>query len=143
MREPVLDARMSLTHTVAPDDVAAFSGEVVHELYGTACVVREMEHVARLHILPLLETGEGSVGREVVIRHRAPVAVGEEVEFTATVSSWTRRTLTTDVVARHGDRVIAEGHVVQGVVDADAFARNYGRSNSNDHPVTEVNSVTG
>lgn len=125
MREPLLGAQTSLTHTVTSDDTAAFSGETVHELYGTAYVVREMEHAARLHLLPLLEANESSVGSEVLIRHRAPVAVGEEVQFTATVTSWTTRTLTADVVALHGNSIVAEGYVVQRVVDAVSFARNY------------------
>lgn len=109
------------THVVTAADVAAFDGTVVHPVYGTACVVRDMEHVARLALLPLLEDGEAGAGREVLCRHLAPVPVGEAVEFTAVVTGQSSRALTCAVQARCRGRLVAEGHVVQAVVDPLTF----------------------
>src|SRR6266511_2215406 len=60
-------------HTVTEADVAAFADGLVHRVYGTAAMVRDMEYSARLVLLDLLEPGEEGVGAEGCCRHLALV----------------------------------------------------------------------
>jgi fluoroacetyl-CoA thioesterase len=108
-------------HTVGEADTAAFADGVVHRVYGTAAMVRDMEYAARLVLLPLLEPGEEGVGAEVWCRHLAPVPVGAAVELVATAAEQTARRLVCSVEARHGGVLVGEGRVIQVVVDADRF----------------------
>ncbi len=108
-------------HTVTDDDVAAFAGGVVHRVYGTAAMVRDMEYAARLVLLDLLEADEEGVGAEVWCRHLAPVPVGATVELAATAVEQAPRRLVCEVKARSGGVLVGEGRVVQAVVEAGGF----------------------
>jgi fluoroacetyl-CoA thioesterase len=108
-------------HTVTEADVAAFAGGVVHRVYGTAAMVRDMEYAARLVLLDLLEPGEEGVGAEVWCRHLVPVPVGGTVELLATAVDQGDRRLACQVEAWHGGRLAGEGRVVQVIVEAGAF----------------------
>ena len=102
-------------------DLAGFADGVVHRVYGTAAMVRDMEYAARLVLLPLLEPGEEGVGAEVWCRHHAPVPVGSAVELTATATEQTGRRLVCRVEARRGGELVGEGAVTQVVVDRAGF----------------------
>ena len=108
-------------HTVTDADVAAFAGGVVHRVYGTAAMVRDMEYTARLVLLDLLEAGEEGVGAEVWCRHLAPVPVGATVELVATAVEQGPRRLVCEVEARSDGVPAGEGRVVQAVVEAGGF----------------------
>ena len=94
---------------------------MVHRVYGTGAMVRDMEYAARLVLLPLLEAGEEGVGAEVWCRHVAPVPVGAAVELAATVTQQTARRLVCRVQARCDGRLVGEGTVTQVIVDAARF----------------------
>ena len=99
-------------------DRAAFADGVVHDVYGTACMVRDMEYAARLVLLPLLEPGEEGVGAEVWCRHLAPVPVGAILDLTATATDQSGRRLVCRVEARGADGgLVGEGTVTQVIID--------------------------
>jgi len=108
-------------HTVTEADVAAFADGVVHPVYGTAAMVRDMEYAARLVLLDLLEPGEEGVGAEVWCRHLAPVPVGATVELLATATEQATRRLVCRVEARHQGQLVGEGRVTQVVIDPERF----------------------
>jgi fluoroacetyl-CoA thioesterase len=109
--------------TVRDADVPAFGNAGVHDVYGTAAMVRDMERAARMVLEPLLEPGEDGVGAEVWCRHLAPVPVGASVEVAATVVEQTRRRLVCQVEARHDGQLVGEGTVTQVIVDPARFLR--------------------
>jgi fluoroacetyl-CoA thioesterase len=108
-------------HVVGQADTPAFGNGAVHAVYGTAAMVRDMEHAARLVLLPLLEPGEEGVGAEVWCRHLAPVPLGATVELLATATEQRGRRLVCSVEARHDGRLVGEGRVTQVVVDPNQF----------------------
>lgn len=116
MHTPTLDTVATLEHIVVPEDAPLFSGELIHPVYGTAAAVRDMEHAARLCLLPLLEEGEFGVGREVHIRHRRPLGYGSIVLVEARITGFTRNTLRCDITSRHRGELVADGFVVQGIL---------------------------
>ncbi len=121
MRLAAPGATAGWTVEVTEADRAAFADGVVHDVYGTAAMVRDMEYAARLVLLPLREQGEEGVGAEVWCRHLAPVPVGAVVELVATATEQTDRRLVCRVEARHDGRLVGEGTVTQIVVDARHF----------------------
>jgi fluoroacetyl-CoA thioesterase len=121
MRPLLPAATASHRHTVTEADIAPFADGVVHRVYGTAAMVRDMEHAARLVLVDLLETGEEGVGAEVWCRHLAPVPVGATVELVATATEQGVRRLVCRVEARRDGRLVGEGRVTQVVVDPRRF----------------------
>jgi fluoroacetyl-CoA thioesterase len=121
MRGAGAAATASYRHTVSEADVAAFAIGVVHRVYGTAAMVRDMEYAARLVLLDLLEPEEEGVGAEVWCRHLAPVPVGATVELLAVVVEQDDCRLVCRVEARHHGKLAGEGRVVQVVVQAGSF----------------------
>jgi predicted thioesterase len=121
MRAAAAGAAASHRHVVTEADVAAFAGGVVHRVYGTAAMVRDMEYAARLLLLELLEPGEEGVGAEVWCRHLAPVPVGAAVELLATATEQAGRRLVCRVEARRDGHLVGEGRVTQVVVDPGRF----------------------
>jgi predicted thioesterase len=118
-----LAAASSASHriTVREADVPEFGNAGVHEVYGTAAMVRDMERAARMVLEPLLEPGEDGVGAEVWCRHLAPVPVGASVEVVATATEQSRRRLVCRVEARHDGRLVGEGTVTQVIIDPARF----------------------
>jgi fluoroacetyl-CoA thioesterase len=117
--EPAASAALRVT--VREGDAPGFGNGDVHQVYGTAAMVRDMEHAARLVLEPLLEPGEEGVGAEVWCRHLAPVPIGAGVEVTATATEQTRRRLVCRVETRHDGRLVGEGTVTQVIVDPARF----------------------
>jgi fluoroacetyl-CoA thioesterase len=114
-------ATASHRHTVTEADAPPFGNGAVHRVYGTAAMVRDMEHAARMVLLELLEPGEEGVGAEVWCRHLAPVPMGATVELVATVTEQAARRLVCRVEARHDGRLVGEGQVTQVVIDPGRF----------------------
>lgn len=110
-------ASATLHVTVTPNDVPAFANGAVHQVYSTAAMVRDMEHAARLVLLPLLEPGEEGVGAEVWCRHEAPVPIGSRVEIVATAVEQTPRRLVCRVVVHNRGQVVGHGTVTQVIID--------------------------
>jgi predicted thioesterase len=102
-------------------DVPEFGNAGVHDVYGTAAMVRDMERAARMVLEPLLEPGEDGVGAEVWCRHLAPVPVGASVEVAATAIEQTGRRLVCQVEARSDGRLVGEGTVTQVIIDPARF----------------------
>ena len=121
MRPVAKGATASHRHTVTEADVAAFADGVVHAVYGTAAMVRDMEYAARLVLLELLDPGEEGVGAEVWCRHLAPVPVGATVELEATATEQAGRRLVCQVEARYQGNLVGEGRVTQVVIDPAKF----------------------
>lgn len=106
---------------VSEADRAAFDDEVVHDVYGTAAVVRHAEQVSRWLFRRCLADGEEGVGKEISVVHHHPVAVGTEVALTATVVASSDRHMVTEVVVREGEAEAATARFTQVVVDAETF----------------------
>lgn len=118
---PPAGSTASLTVTVTEETTARFDDEDVHDVYGTAALVRHVEQVSRRLLTPCLEPHEEGVGATISVRQHAPVRVGERVELVATVTEADARRLVTSVVARHAGRVVAEATFTQAAVDRAAF----------------------
>lgn len=96
---------------------ARFFEVELHPVYATFAIAQHAEYAGRQAILPFVESGEDAVGTAIALEHRASAPVGAIVEHTAQVESVEGRSITCSVRVTWGDRLLAEGHTVQRVVN--------------------------
>ena len=103
-------------HVVKPQDVASFDGAVVHEVYSTFALAREVEWTTRQFVLDMIEEGEEGVGTFLEIRHEGPAFVGEEITFTGIFDAVAGTEVTCSFEAWVGNRRIASGKTGQKIL---------------------------
>jgi len=101
------------TFTVKEDDVAAFQGEIVHEVCSTFVLAREIEWSTRLFVIDTKTDDEEGVGTRLNIEHIGPAFVGEKIEIEAEVVSFDNAELICNYAARVGNRLVAKGNTGQ------------------------------
>jgi fluoroacetyl-CoA thioesterase len=97
-------------------------------VYATPMMILEMEMTSGDAVNPFLEAGWITVGTEVDIRHLAATPVGSKVRTTARVIAVERRVIRFEVEAFDEKRRIGEGRHARGLVNLEAFSRQFGTS---------------
>ncbi|MEQ8363808.1 MAG: hotdog domain-containing protein [Cyclobacteriaceae bacterium] len=110
-------------------DVAAFHGKVLHAVYSTFAMARDMEWSSRLFFIEMKEDDEEGVGTHLSIDHHSPAFVGEELVFSAKVISLTGNELICSIEAKVGDRLIAIGKTGQKMLKRDKLDRLFTKNN--------------
>jgi fluoroacetyl-CoA thioesterase len=95
-------------------------------VYATPMMILEMEMTSGDAVNPFLESGWITVGTEVDIRHLAATPVGSTVRTTARVIAVERRLIRFEVEAFDEKRRIGEGRHARGLVNLEAFSRQFG-----------------
>ncbi len=104
-------------------DVAAFHGEVLHRVYSTFSMARDMEWSSRLFFLEMKEEDEEGVGTHLSIDHKAPAFVGDELEISAKVISLNANELICDIEVRANGSAVATGKTGQRMLKKDKLNR--------------------
>ena len=104
---------------VSDDDVAAFHGQVLHEVCSTFSLARDFEWSSRLFFIEMKEVDEEGLGTFLSIDHKNPAFVGEEIIFTATVVKIDKNELTCMIEAITDNRLIATGTTGQKMLKKD------------------------
>ena len=102
--------------TVDRDRSIGFMGED-GRVYGTPCLVSDIEQTCRELLLQHGDAGEDSVGTDIAIKHLAPTLLGMSVEITVTVSAVDGRKVAFDVSAKDEVEPICSGTHGRFVVD--------------------------
>lgn len=108
--------RKQITYVVQSADVAAFRGEVVHPVCSTFTLAREIEWSSRQFVLEMREEHEEGIGTQLVIEHRSPAFVGEEIVITAVVDRIENHELICTFEATVNGRIIATGKTGQKIL---------------------------
>jgi fluoroacetyl-CoA thioesterase len=101
---------------VAAEDVAAFQGEIVHNVCSTFALARDVEWTTRQFVLEMKDDDEEGVGTFLTIQHRSPAFVGEQIEFFGTVDELNGHELICLFEAKVGNRLIATGKTGQKIL---------------------------
>jgi fluoroacetyl-CoA thioesterase len=99
--------------TIAPEDQAIFHDQLLHPVCSTFALARDFEWSSRLFFLDMKEPDEEGVGTSLVIEHRGPAFVGEELVITATVEDAHGREFICSIEARVAERLVAIGKTGQ------------------------------
>jgi fluoroacetyl-CoA thioesterase len=104
---------------IVPGDQAIFHGELLHPVCSTFALARDFEWSSRLFFLEMKDPDEEGVGTSLVIDHKGPAFVGEELVVTATVDDAEGREFICLIEARVGSRIIATGRTGQKMLKKD------------------------
>ena len=118
-------------HLVVPPERTV--GHFVRDMpmvYATPMMILEMELASADAIKTCLEPGWITVGTEVDIRHLAATPVGATVRTTARVVAVERRIIRFEVEAFDDKRRIGVGRHARGLVNVQAFTKQFGSSAS-------------
>ena len=110
------------TTTVTEAGLAAFHGETVHPVYATFALARDSEWTSRLFVLDMRQADEEGIGTFLSIEHKAPAFVGEEITFVAKVLKIRGKELICSVVAKVGNKTVAEGTTGQRLLRRERLA---------------------
>ena len=102
--------------TVSSHDFARFNGEVVHPVFSTFGLARDMEWTTRQFVLEMREEDEEGIGTFVHVDHRAPAFEHEEFTFRGSVMEVKGHELICSVDAFVGERLIASGKTGQKIL---------------------------
>ena len=92
-----------------PTDVASFEAGAVHPVYATFAVARDAEWCCRLFALDVRDEDEEGIGTFVNVMHIAPALLNSEIVFTAEIMEIVGHAIICKWVAKHKERIIAEG----------------------------------
>jgi predicted thioesterase len=112
----------TVRRVVDREDIAAFDGSVVHEVYSTFAIARDMEWSSRQFVLEMREDHEEGVGTFVHVEHHAPAFVGNEVSITATVESLRGNELVCTIEVTGPAGRIASGRTGQKILTRDRLS---------------------
>ena len=101
---------------VKPHDIASFHGQMVHEVYSTFALAREIEWTTRQFVLEMKEEHEEGIGTFLQIRHEGPAFVGEEIIFLGIYEGLQDNELVCSFEARVGRRMVARGKTGQKIL---------------------------
>jgi len=97
-------------------------------VFATPMMILEMEWASDDAVKACLEPGWITVGTEVDVRHLAATPVGATVRTTSRVIAVERRLIRFEVEAFDEKRRIGEGRHARGLVNVEAFMKQFGGS---------------
>lgn len=101
---------------VEPGDVASFLDEVVHPVYATFALARDIEWTSRQFVLQMRGEDEEGIGTLLTIEHLSPAFVGDEIIFTAWIHQLNGDELICLYEATVENRLIATGKTGQRIL---------------------------
>jgi len=111
-----IGSQKTFSKLVEQADCASFNSSLVHPVYATFALGRDVEWACRLFVLEMKEDQEEGIGTFLNISHKSPALLGSKVEFTATVKSIQKNEIICNFTAKVGDRIIAEGEQGQKII---------------------------
>ncbi len=121
---------LCLHFVVQPTDVASFPNQMVHSVYSTFALARDVEWTTRQFVLRMKDAHEEGIGTLLQIRHVAPAFVGETVSIKGRVEKWEGSELICSFEAHVGTRLIASGMTGQKVLPQNELNNHFARVRS-------------
>ena len=90
-------------------------------VYATPAMVALMEETAYKSVEPYLETGEGTVGSAMSMKHLAPSVLGATIQCESELTEVDGRRLTFHLIVKDGDVIVGEGEHVRFVIQEEKF----------------------
>jgi fluoroacetyl-CoA thioesterase len=115
------------TKIVRGEDLAAFHGDLVHPVFSTFSLARDIEWTTRLFVLEMRDDDEEGVGTFITIEHKSPAWEGEEIIFTATIDEFEGHELICAVKATVRQRIIALGRTGQKILKREKLKKIFER----------------
>lgn len=107
---------------VTPDKLAAFDAGLVHPVYSTFALGKDVEWACRLFVLEMKEEGEEGVGSYLSIDHLYPAPLKSVVRIVATLLEVNGNEIVCSYEAFANGKMIARGRQSQRILDHARFS---------------------
>jgi fluoroacetyl-CoA thioesterase len=108
---------------VQTGDLAAFHNQIVHKVYSTFALARDMEWASRLFVLEMINEDEEGIGSELQVKHLRPAFLGQKILIEAVIKDFHNKTLDCDITVKCGDKIIATGFTQQKILKKDKLLK--------------------
>jgi len=112
---------------IGEQDIALFQGQEVHPVCSTFALAREIEWSTRLFVLDMLEPDEEGIGTMLLIHHKSPAYLGEELEIEAEFKSLKKNELICNYTVLVESRIIAVGETGQKILKKEKLKELFNR----------------
>ena len=106
---------------VTEDKLAVFDAGMVHPVYSTFALGKDVEWACRLFVLEMKEAGEEGVGAYLSVEHIYPAPLHSEVCITATLVAIEKNKIICTWEAQANGHCIAKGEQVQRIIVKEKF----------------------
>ena len=122
MKIPFQPTNIKIFQTkVTKDKLAQFDAGLVHPVYSTFALGKDVEWACRLFVLEMKEEGEEGIGTYLSIEHLSPALLGSTVKIIATLESVIKNEIICAYEATVGERIIAKGKQTQKIISKAKF----------------------
>jgi fluoroacetyl-CoA thioesterase len=112
-----------LTFVVSEADIAIFPTGIVHLVYSTFALTRDVEWTTRQFVLDMRENDEEGIGTMISAAHHSPALLGEEVVITGRIKRIFHHEIICSFEAKVGKRLIASGETGQKILKREKFEK--------------------
>lgn len=107
--------------TVTEDKLAFFDSGLVHPVYSTFALGKDVEWACRLFVLEMKESGEEGIGSFLSIQHKFPAPLNSKVRIEAKLVEVNGNKILCSYEAYANKRLIAEGEQIQKIIQKEQF----------------------
>lgn len=106
---------------VTESKLARFEAGLVHPVYSTFALGKDVEWACRLFVLEMKEEGEEGIGSTLSIEHLYPAPQGSHVLITATLKAVEKNKILCSYEAFANGHLIANGEQTQKIINKARF----------------------
>ena len=106
---------------VTEDKLARFDAGLVHSVYSTFALGKDVERACRLFVLEMKEVDEEGIGSYLSIEHLYPAPLGSKVRIVATLLFVKDNEIHCSYEAFSNSFLIAKGEQTQKIIDKSRF----------------------
>lgn len=107
--------------TVTDEKLARFDAGLVHPVYSTFALGKDVEWACRLFVLEMKELGEEGVGTFLSIEHKYPAPQGSNVQIVASVEEINGKEIICSYEVFANGYLVASGRQGQKIIDKSRF----------------------
>lgn len=122
MKNPFRTGDLKIFETkVTEEKLASFESGIVHPVYSTFALGKDVEWACRLFVLEMKETGEEGVGTFLSVEHLYPAPLGSKIKISACLESVVDREVVCSWTAEANGHLIGKGKQIQKILDKARF----------------------
>lgn len=122
MKNPFHPGSIKVYETVVTESkLATFESGMVHPVYSTFALGKDVEWACRLFVLEMKEDGEEGIGSFLSIKHVFPAPLLSNVRIEATLKEVVEHTIICSYEAFANGRLIALGEQEQKIINKEQF----------------------
>lgn len=108
---------------VKPEDAASFDSGMVHPVYATFALARDIEWACRLFVLEMKDEDEEGIGTGINIEHLSPAPINTCIRIIAKVDKISKNEIICKFEVKSNGKLIAKGNQSQKILKLDVIKK--------------------